>query len=54
MIPNTGTVNVCVCNKRIIIKGALKHFHKGFFDQIVLDHIWKNECINESELRIAI
>lgn len=54
LIPNTGTVNVCVCNKRIIIKGALKHFHKGFFDQIVLDHIWKNECINESELRIAI
>lgn len=54
LIRNTGTINVCVCNKRIILKGALKHFHDGFFDQIVLNHIWKNECINDSELRIAI
>lgn len=54
LIPNTGTINVCVCNKRIILKGALKHFHDVFFDQIVLNHIWKNECINDSELRIAI
>ena len=53
-IPNTGTINVCVCNKRIILKGALKHFHDGFFDQMVLNHIWKNECINDSEIRIAI
>ena len=52
LIRNTGTINVCVCNKRIILKGALKHFHDGFFDQIVLNHIWKNECINDSELRI--
>ena len=54
LIPNTGTINVCVCNKRIILKGAMKHFHDGFFDLIVLDHIWENECINDSELRIAI
>ena len=54
LIRNTSTINVCVCNKRIILKGALKHFHDGFFDQIVLNHIWKNECINDSELRIAI
>lgn len=54
LIPNTGTINVCVCNKRIILKGALKHFHDGFFDQIVLNHIWKNECINDSELKIVI
>lgn len=54
LIPNTGTINVCVCNKRIILKGAMKHFHDGFFDLIVLNHIWKNECINDSELRIAI
>lgn len=54
LIPDTGTINVCVCNKRIILKGAMKHFHDGFFDQIVLSHIWKNECINDSELRIAI
>ena len=54
LIPNTGTINVCVCNKRIILKGTLKHFHNGLFDQIVLNHIWKNECINDSELRIVI
>lgn len=54
LIPDTGTINVCVCNKRIILKGAMNHFHDGFFDQIVLSHIWKNECINDSELRIAI
>lgn len=54
LIPNTGTINVCVCNKRIIHKGAFKHFHDGLFDLIVLDHIWKNEYINDSELRIAI
>ncbi len=54
LIPNTGTINVCFCNKRIILKGALKYFHDGFFDQIVLNHIWKNEYINDSELRIAI
>lgn len=54
LIPNTGTINVCVCNKRIILKGAFKHFHDGLFDLIVLDHIWKNEYINDSELRIAI
>lgn len=54
LIPDTGTINVCVCNKRIILKGAMNHFHDGFFDQIVLSHIWKNECINDSELRIAM
>ena len=54
LIPATGTINVCVCNKRIILKGALKFFYNGFFDLIVLDNIWKNECINGSELRIAI
>ena len=54
LIPNTGTINDCVCNKRIILKGAFKHFHDGLFDLIVLDHIWKNEYINDSELRIAI
>lgn len=54
LIPNTSTINVCVCNKRIILKGAKKHFHDGLFDLIVLDHIWKNECINDSELRIEL
>lgn len=54
LIPNTSTINVCVCNKRIILKGAMKHFHDGLFDLIVLDHIWKNECINDSELRIEL
>lgn len=54
LIPDTETINVCVCNKRIILKGAMKHFHDGFFDMIVLNHIWKKECINGSELRITI
>ena len=54
LIPDTGTINVCVCNKRIILKGAMNYFYDGFFDQIVLSHIWKNECIKDSELRIAI
>lgn len=54
LIPNKGTINVCVCNKGIILKDALLYFHDGFFELTVLDHIWKNECINDSELRIAI
>jgi hypothetical protein len=54
LIPNTGSINICVCNKRIILKGALKHFHDGYFDQTVLAHIWKSERINECGLRITI
>lgn len=54
LIPNTGSINICVCNKRIVLKGALKHFHEGYFDQTVLAHIWKIERINECGLRITI
>ena len=54
LIPNTGNINVCVFNKRIILHGALKYFHNGLFDRIVLNYIWKNEYINNSELRIII
>lgn len=54
LIPRTGTINVCVFSKRIVLKGAFKYFHDGYFDQTVLSHIWKNVCVNDSELRIAI
>ena len=54
LIPSTGVVNVCVCNKRIILNDALKHFYDGYFDQTVLNHIWKYECIDGSELKIAV
>lgn len=54
LIPSTSTINICVCNKRIHLKGALNHFHKGYFDRTVLAHIWKNEFINDAELRIVI
>lgn len=54
LIPNTDSINICVCNKRIVLKGARKHYHDGYFDQIILDHIWKNELINNSELKISI
>lgn len=54
LIPDTGSINICVCNKRIILKGVLKHFHEGYFDQTVLAHIWETDRNNESELRIAI
>ena len=53
-IPDTGSINICVCNKRIVLKGAVKHFRDGYFDQTVLAHIWETEWDNESELRITI
>lgn len=54
LIPDTGSINICVCNKRIVLNGALRHFHDGYFDQTVLAHIWDSERINDSELRITI
>lgn len=54
LIPDNGSINICVCNKRIVLKGALKHFHDGYFDQTVLAHIWETGRINDSELRITI
>ena len=54
LISSTGTINVCVFSKRIVLKGAFKYFHDGYFDQTVLSHIWKNVCVNDSELRIVI
>lgn len=53
-IPDTGSINICVCNKRIVLKGADKHFRDGYFDQTVLAHIWETERINKSKLRITI
>ena len=53
-IPDTSSINICVCNKRIVLKGAVKHFRDGYFDQTVLAHIWETEWDNESELRITI
>lgn len=54
LIPDTGAINICVCNKRIILRGAFKHFYDGYFDQTVLGYIWKNEYVDDSELRIVI
>ena len=54
LIPDTGLSNSCVCNKRIELKNALKHFHDGYFDQSVLALIWKTEWISEYELRMTI
>lgn len=54
LISSTGTINVCGFSKRIVLKGAFKYFHDGYFDQTVLSHIWKNVCVNDSELRIVI
>ena len=48
LIPDTGSINICVFNKRIVLKDALRHFHNGYFDKTVLNYIWKNECINVS------
>lgn len=54
LIPSTGVINVCVCNKRIILKGAFKHFYGGYFDQTVLTHIWENEYIYDHKISITI
>lgn len=54
IIPKTGTINVCVNNKRYVFRGACKHLYGGYFDRYLLDHIWENEWIEGSKLRITI
>ena len=54
IIPKTGVVNICVCNKRYVIKNALENYHNGYFDRAILSCIWKNNWIDGSWLRITI
>lgn len=54
IIPQTGMVNVCVCNKRYVIKNALGNYHNGYFDRSVLSCIWKNDWIDGVGLRITV
>lgn len=54
IIPQTGIVNICVCNKRYEIKNALERYYHGYFDRAVLSCIWRNAWIDGSWLRITI
>ncbi len=54
VIPDTGSINICVCNKRIVLKGVLKDLYDGYFNQNILSNIWKIEPINDFEVRITI
>ena len=54
IIPQTGMVNICVCNKRHAIRNAIDNYHNGYFDRAVLSCIWKNDWIDGGGLRITI
>lgn len=54
MIPPSDIVNICVCNKRYVIKNALKNYNNGYFDSRILSCIWENEWIDGTTLRITI
>ena len=52
-IPKADSVNLCIFNRRYVIKGVKPYIHDGYFDEFILGIIGKNTLINNSHMVVS-